>query len=179
MSSNNPSPAVIQGQLTNTNIPAGEAPAALLSAVTFSSSEGVCEPWKADVPHLSCTQQGGLCAPENSQPGLCATAHPSHGLTHPLISLHTKDQNIPVIPSPLTGHHQGTTGSFHLYRATFKKQISTYRNRKENPQKRKKVLFIIKGGNLNVILHNGNTKAGSLHKTITQDLLFPSQEVRT
>lgn len=44
MSSNNPSPAVIQGQLTNTNIHAGDAPAALLSAVTFSSSEGVREP---------------------------------------------------------------------------------------------------------------------------------------
>lgn len=58
------------------------------------------------------------------------------------------------------------------------KQISSYRNRKEKQKKkgRKCFFLIIKVGNLKVILHTGNTK--SLHKTITQDLLFPSQEIR-
>lgn len=135
--------------------------------------------WKADVPHLSCTQQGGLCMPENSQPGLCATARPSHTM-----AWHTHW-------SPCTSRIRTFLLSLHLSQDTTKvlqdlsisiippsrKQISTYRNRKEKQQRRKKMLFIIKEGNLKVILHNGNTKAGSLHKTITQDLLFPSQEI--
>lgn len=135
--------------------------------------------WRADVPHLSCAHQGGLCVPENSQPGLCATAHPSH-----TTAWHTHWSHCtPRIRTFLLSLHlsQGTTKVLQdLSISTMPpsgKQTSTYRNRKEKQQKRKKMLFIIKGGNLKVILRNGNTKAGSLHKTITQDLLFPSQEI--
>lgn len=101
---------------------------------------------KAPAPHLNCTKQGGLCVPARTPvPTSCS----QHGLTPSLLSLHNaghkgagKNQNVFVIPPSLTGHHKGTTGSFHLYQATYRKTDQHSQEQKRKTKiKRNGMLF--------------------------------------
>lgn len=69
----------------------------------------------------------------------------------------TKNQNITVTLQSLTGHHKGTTGSLHLYHATFRKTDQQPQEQKRKGKKKKEnAFFIIKRRNLKIILHIGN-----------------------